>query len=66
MRIASDCANVVWSLLGEGFSRYRPIVREINVRRRTFIRAKFIHEGRKSNVDAHLLATSTTKMVKFS
>jgi len=54
--IASDCANVVRSLLGEGFGRYGPIVREINVRRRSFIRAEFVHERQKSNVDAHLLA----------
>ena len=60
-RIASDCANVVRSLLGEGFGRYGPIVREINVRR-SFMRAEFVHEGRKSNVDAHLLARSSVNL----
>ena len=59
--IASDCANVVRSLLGEGFGRYGPIVREINVRR-SFMRAEFVHEGRKSNVDAHLLARSSVNL----
>jgi hypothetical protein len=61
-RIASDCANVVRSLLGEGFGRYGPIVQEINVRKRSFMRAEFVHEGRKSNVDAHLLARSSVNL----
>jgi hypothetical protein len=25
-RVTSDCAKAVWSLLGEGFDRYGPIV----------------------------------------
>ena len=54
-RVTSDCANAVRSLLDEGFDRYGPIVREINVRR-SFTRADFVFEGRKSNVDAHILA----------
>jgi hypothetical protein len=44
-RIESAYANVVRSLLGEGLGRYGPIGWEINVRRRCFIRAEFIHEG---------------------
>jgi hypothetical protein len=60
--IASDCANVVRSLLDEEFGRYGPIIREINVRRRSFTRAEFVHEGRKSNVGAHLLARSSVNL----
>ena len=49
------------SLLDEGFDRYGPIVREINVRR-SFTRADFVFEGRKSNVDAHILARSSINL----
>jgi hypothetical protein len=56
-RVASDYAKATWSLLGEGFDRYEPIVREINVRRRSFTRANFVFDGWKSNVDAHILAS---------
>jgi hypothetical protein len=42
-RVASDCANVVRSLPGEGFDRYGPIVWKINVRR-SFTRVDFVFE----------------------
>jgi hypothetical protein len=61
-RVASDCANAMRSLLGKGFGRYGPIVREINVRRRSFTRADFVFEGRKSNVDDHIPATSSVNL----
>jgi ribonuclease HI len=60
-RVASDCANAVRSLLGEGFSSFGPIVWEINVRR-SFIRADFVFEGQKSNVNAHILARSSVNL----
>jgi hypothetical protein len=44
-RVVSDCANAVRSLLGEGFGKYGPIVREINVTRRSFTRTDFVFEG---------------------
>jgi hypothetical protein len=61
-RVASDCANAVRSLLGEGFDSFGPIVREINVRRRNFTRADFVFKGRKSNVNAHILARSSVNL----
>ena len=44
----------------EEFGRYGPIVREINVR--SFTRADFVFEGRKSNVNAHILARSSVNL----
>jgi ribonuclease HI len=61
-RVVSDCANAVRSLLGEGFDSFGPIVREINVRRRNFTRADFVFKGRKSNVNAHILARSSVNL----
>ena len=61
-RVVSDCANAVRSLLGKGFGRYGPIVQEINVRRRSFTRADFVFERRKSNVNAHILARSSVNL----
>jgi hypothetical protein len=52
----------VRSLLGEGFGKYGPIVREINVRRRSFTGTNFVFEGQKSNVDAHILARSSVNL----
>ena len=60
-RVASDCANAVRSLLGEGFARYGPFVREINVRR-SFARADFIFKRQKSNVDTHILVKSSVNL----
>jgi hypothetical protein len=61
-RVASHCANAMRSLLGKRFGRYGPIVREINVRRRSFTRADFVIEGRKSNVDDHIPDTSSVNL----
>ena len=49
-RVASDCANMVRSIQGEGFGRYGPIVWEINARRRSFIREDFVFEGLRSTL----------------
>ena len=46
----------------EEFDRYGPIVREIGVTGNSFTRADFIFEGRKSNVDAHILDRSSVNL----
>ena len=61
-RVASDFANAVRSILGEGFNKYGLIVREINARWTSFTRADFVFEGRKSNGGAHLLARSSINL----
>ena len=38
---------------------YGHIVQEIRARSREFIFVEFVHEGRQSNFDAHVLARST-------
>ena len=60
--VASDYANTVRSFKGEGFGRYGTIVPEINARRRSFTRADFVFEGRKSNDGTHLLARSSINL----
>ena len=61
-RVASDCANAVRSFMGQGFGRYGLIVWKINDRRQSFTRAEFVFEGRRSNVDAHLVARSSINL----
>ena len=38
---------------------YGHIVQEINARAGAFVSSEFVHEGRASNVDAHVLARSS-------
>jgi hypothetical protein len=57
--VASDCVNAVASIHGVGFRRYGPIVLEIKTRTESFTRVEFVHEGRRSNIDAHCLARSS-------
>ena len=57
--IATDCATVVKNLEGPGMGCYSQVIRELKAGMATFDRAKIVHEGRASNVDAHRLARSS-------
>ena len=59
LRIATDCANVVRHMSGQGMGLYGHIIREIKADMASFMAAEVIHESRNSNVDAHLLARSS-------
>jgi ribonuclease HI len=63
LQVASDCVNAVRNIHGEGFGRYGPIVWEINSWIGSFTKVEFIHEGRRSNVDAHCLARSSVNFL---
>ena len=58
VRLASDCANAVKIMEGRNISPYGQIVKEIQTRAHDFLLIDFVHENRKSNVDAHTLARS--------
>jgi hypothetical protein len=58
VRLALDCANAIRSMEGRNMSRYGQIVKEIQTRAHDFLLVDFVHENRKSNVDAHTLARS--------
>jgi len=59
IRVASDCANAVRSIQGPGMGEHGHIVKEIRREMTNFTKVQFIHEGRRSNVDAHNLARSS-------
>ena len=59
LRVASDCVNAVASIHGVGFGRYGPIILEIKPQTKSFTRVEFVHEGGRSNIDAHCLARSS-------
>jgi ribonuclease HI len=56
IRVASDCLNVIRSIAGEGKGLYGHVVQELWARRSGFQVCQFVHEGRRSNGDAHCLA----------
>lgn len=56
IRLATDCLGVVRSLREEGMGPYGHIVREIKARGAAFQSFELVHEGRRSNTDAHNLA----------
>ena len=56
--MACDNAGVVASIREGSMGSYGHIVREIRARLNDFRFIEFIHEGRRSNVDAHNLARS--------
>jgi hypothetical protein len=58
VRVASDCANAVRSMEGRNMSPYDQIMKEIQTKAHDFLLVDFVHENRKSNVDAHTLARS--------
>ena len=58
VRLASDCATAIMSLEGRNMGPYGQIVKEIQIRAHDFLLVDFVHENRKSNVDAHTLARS--------
>jgi len=58
-RLASDCANVVKKLTGDGMASYGQIIREVMAGGRSFEAVEFVHENRQANNDAHLLARSS-------
>jgi predicted RNA methylase len=57
VRLALDCANTIRSIEGRNMSPYGQIVKEIQIRAHDFF-VEFVHENRKSNVDAHTIARS--------
>jgi len=57
-RVACDNAGVVASIREGSMGSYGHIVQEISARSNDFRFIEFIHEGRRSNVDAHNLARS--------
>ena len=57
VKLASDCANVIRSIRdGEMLGAYGQVVREMKASLRDFDIFDFVHEGRRSNGDAHDLA----------
>ena len=58
VRLASDCANAIRNLEGRNMGPHGQIVKEIQTRAHDFLLVDFVHENRKSNVDAHTLARS--------
>ncbi|GJN03723.1 hypothetical protein PR202_ga21199 [Eleusine coracana subsp. coracana] len=59
IRLASDCSNVVRSILEQDMGSYGPIIKEIKARRTSFEEVQFVHEGRSSNGEAHTIARSS-------
>lgn len=55
-RLSCDNFNVVRNIKGGSTGAYGHIVQEINARAGAFVSSEFVHEGRASNVDAHVLA----------
>ncbi|TVU18757.1 hypothetical protein EJB05_34870, partial [Eragrostis curvula] len=45
-RMATDCANVVRSILGKGMGMYGPIILEFEARRESFTKVEVVHERR--------------------
>jgi hypothetical protein len=57
VKLASDCANVIKSInSNDVLTLYGQVVREIRITREEFELFEFVHEGRRSNGDAHDLA----------
>jgi hypothetical protein len=56
IKLASDCANVVRSTSEHELGPYGHVVREIAAGRTDFQSFELVHEGQRSNVDAHKLA----------
>jgi ribonuclease HI len=54
--VASDCKQVVNDIAVDSGDFYAPSIKEILVDRLEFEKSTFIHEGRKSNSEAHSLA----------
>ena len=54
--ISSDCKQVVQDITDGSGGRYATVIKEIQMHSREFAHAKFIHEGRSLNVEAHNLA----------
>lgn len=60
LRLVYINANVIMSWRGAGMGTYGHFVRKIiNVRTANFILLEFVHKGRVSNVDAHVLARNS-------
>jgi hypothetical protein len=57
VKLVSDCANVIKSINNNDvLIAYGQVVREIRTTRVEFEHFDFVHEGRRSNGDAHDLA----------
>jgi ribonuclease HI len=60
IRLASDCANAVRTITeGSVLGSYGQLVGEIRAGMRSFQELEIVHEGRRSNTDAHNLARSS-------
>ena len=58
-RLSCDNAEVIRSIREGTMGSYGHIVQEIRARSRDFNFIDFVHEGRQSNFDAHVLARSS-------
>ena len=58
-RLSCDNAEVIRSIREGTMGSYGHIVQEIRARSREFNFVDFVHEGRQSNFDAHVLARSS-------
>jgi len=58
-RLSCDNTGVIRSIREGSMGSYGHIVKEIRARLREFNFVEFVHEGRQSNFDAHVLARSS-------
>ena len=56
IRLATDCLEVVQSVRNSSMGRYGMIIKEIKSREAAFSEVQICHEGRKNNMEAHVLA----------
>jgi ribonuclease HI len=59
IHVASDCLEVISSLEGVNLGRFSAVLEEIKGTASDFVSAKFCHESRASNFEAHSLARSS-------
>jgi ribonuclease HI len=54
--LASDCLEVVQSVMASSMGKYGIIIKEIKARKAAFDEVQICHEGRKNNTETHMLA----------
>jgi hypothetical protein len=59
MMVSSDCLEVINMMKEKSLCSYRAILHELEIKSNMFEEISFIHEGRDTNVDAHLLARNS-------
>jgi ribonuclease HI len=62
IHVASDCLEVISSLEGVNLGRFSAVLEEIKGTANDFVSAKFCHESRASNFEAHSLARSSVNL----